>query len=135
MDSNMLGGLSDDEIQALLATMGDPAELQGIEGQQAIADKLRSINPGDRDMIDGGHGQRFADVGGIVSDVLQAKRGEKMGAGLDAQRRGIFDNQKAQAGNFLDALTGHRKQIQDLGAPDTSNLPQDPEMLKQLLGL
>lgn len=133
--SDVLGGLSPEEIQALLATIGDPAQLQDIQSQQAVADKLRSKSPGDRGMIDGGNGQRFADVGGIVSDVIDAKRGEKMGQGLDAQRQGIYANQSARAGDFLDALTGHQKQIQSMSKPDLDQLALDPKIKELLAGL
>lgn len=135
MADDMFGGMSPEEIQALLATMGDPAELEGIQGQQAIADKLRSRNPGDREMLDGGHGQRFADIGGMVSDVIDNKRGEKMGSGLDEQRRSIYANQKDQAGNFLDAMSGHSRQIQDIKKPDLGALADDPKLKELLAGL
>jgi hypothetical protein len=100
---DIFGGLSPDEIKALLATVGDPAQLDALKGQSDMADKLRmgafADHPGQM------AGNVYApDIAGSLVGGLGAIKGKRLEASADTERKGIFANQAKQSNIFINAL-------------------------------
>ena len=104
MDTNddMFGGMSPEEIKALLATVGDPAQLDALKGQGDIADKLRYGNRPDESRMAGN--VYIPDIAGSLLGGVDAYRGKKLGAETDKARQGIYANQATQSQAFIDAM-------------------------------
>ena len=126
-----MNDLTPEELQQLLATIGDPAQLEDIQNQQAFLDKLRTPREQNGRMV----GDRYvADPAGAIADVIVAhKSGQDLNA-LEAKRADIYKRQAGASQNFLDALGTSREyspkveriggldagQQRDMVAPQTS---------------
>jgi len=99
---DMLGGLSPDEIKALLATVGDPSKLDALKGQSDIADKLRYGQRPDESRMAGN--VYIPDIAGSLLSGLDAYRGKKLSDKTDTARKDLYTNQAAQSQKFIDAM-------------------------------
>jgi hypothetical protein len=99
--NDMLGGLSPEEIQALLATIGDPAQLDALKSQGEMADALRNQHSSPGAMAGNTY---VANVPGAISDIGAAFAGKRLSEKTDAARKELFANQAAQSDKFIKAM-------------------------------
>lgn len=113
--SDMLGGLTPEEIKALLATAGDPSKLDDLNSQGAIADKLRAgafeSHPGHM-----AGNVYVGDIAGSLLGGLGAIKGNMMNKKIDKQKADLYTNQAAQSQAFIDAMSGRKKKPDPLMA-------------------
>lgn len=125
MDSsidNNFGGLTPEELKALLATNGDPAKLQDLQSQQAMADKLRAgafeSHPGHM------AGNVYVpDIAGSILGGLGSIKGHVMDKKATAERDKLYANQATNSQAFINALLNKTGQA---GLPPVKPLkPED----------
>lgn len=121
--SDMFGGLTPEEIKALLATNGDPAKLQDLQSQQAMADRLRAgafeAHPGHM-----AGNVYVGDIAGSLLGGLGALKGKSMDKQATKERDALYASQAQNSQAFINALL--RKQGQP-GLPPANPLdrPKD----------
>lgn len=118
MADDMLGGLTPEELQALLATNGDPAKLQDLQGQKAMADKLRAGAFEDHPGITVGH-QYFPDVAGSLAAGAGAMYGKHLDKKATADQDALFASQAANSKAFINALLNRGKSTMPTVDPAT----------------
>lgn len=118
--NDIFGGLTAEEIKALLATIGDPAELEAIQGQQEIADKLRT--PHDHHGYMAGN-VYIPDIAGSLGGIGEAYFGKKMDKANAVKRKELYGKQAAASKTYLDALTNRHAAAAPVAAPPPSPPP------------
>jgi len=119
MADDILGGLTPEELQALLATNGDPAKLQDLQGQKAMADKLRMGAFEDHPGVTVGH-QYFPDVAGSLASGAGALYGKHLDKEATAGQNKLFSDQALNSKAFIDALLNRKKKQDPLGINEGS---------------
>lgn len=123
--NDMFGGLTAEEIKALLATNGDPAKLQELQSQQATADKLRAgafeSHPGHM-----AGNVYVGDIAGSLLGGLGAIKGNLMDKQATKDRDALYANQAQNSQAFINALM--RKNGQP-GLPPVNPLDKKDELM------
>ena len=119
--------MSPEEMQALLATNGDPAQLEDIRSQLESARRLRGNTV--PSMTQAGNAM-FANTGAILGNALAQYAGRRDEKKLLGQQSDIYKNQADRLNNWMTARYGRPAPAgmmddptQEISAPDLSNLP------------
>lgn len=120
-----LGGLTPEEIKALLASVQDPAELQDIEAQQAIADKLRTPTKHPGQMAGNVY---VPDIAGSLAGVGEAYFGKKLDAKATEERKKLYAQQLPHRNAYFEAMLGLPPgTLTNAGTPPTPGATPPPQ--------
>ena len=107
MDSNnIFGGLTKEQVTALLATIGDPAELQDIQTQQDAADKLRADRPAGGRMVGNTY---VADINALLGPMINGYAARNTDQFLKPKRDKIYAKHAQGAQDFLNGAYGNQQ--------------------------
>jgi len=103
--NDLMGGLDDATLHALLGSIGDPAQLDDLKDQLMAARKLRDTSaPATIESSP----SNIPNIAGQISAVVARNRGMKDEAQARLDRQAVYDRQAKHSEDFLRALQGLR---------------------------
>jgi hypothetical protein len=100
-----ISGLSDEDIDALLGTNADPAQLDDLKQQLELARnlKMRGLTPSEPIQA----GKRvLPNYGGAISQVISGYMGNKQEAAAKAAQTALYDKEKLATSAWYKAQQG-----------------------------